>query len=358
VVTALLSEGGHAQFTADVAADYEKIRVQHASKKGVPMVSLEAARANAYRWDSVAGYVPSVPATLGVHALEVPLAALVDFIDWGPFFQTWDLAGSFPKILEDAVVGETARNVFADGRAMLERVVAENWLTARAVFGLFPAASLGDDIAFYADEARAAPLMVWHGLRQQHERPAGKPNYCLADFVATRDAGVADYAGAFAVSAGFGIETKLAEFEADHDDYHAIMLKSLADRLAEACAEWLHARVRKEYWGYAAGETLPNDALVREEYRGIRPAPGYPACPDHTAKGGLFALLDAPANTGMSLTESFAMSPAAAVSGFYLAHPESHYFAVSKIGRDQLADWARRAGMSEAEAARWLAPLL
>jgi 5-methyltetrahydrofolate--homocysteine methyltransferase len=358
VVTALLSEGGHAQFTADVAADYEKIRVQHASKKGVPMVSLEAARANAYRWDSVAGYVPPVPAALGVHALEVPLGALVEFIDWGPFFQTWDLAGSFPKILEDAVVGETARNVFADGRAMLERVVAEKWLIARAVFGLFPAASLGDDIAFYADEAHAAPLMVWHGLRQQHERPAGKPNYCLADFVAPRDSGVADYAGAFAVSAGFGIEAKLAEFEADHDDYHAIMLKSLADRLAEACAEWLHARVRREYWGYAASETLPNEALIREEYRGIRPAPGYPACPDHTAKGGLFALLDAPANTGMSLTESFAMSPAAAVSGFYLAHPESHYFAVSKIGRDQLADWARRAGMSEAEAARWLAPLL
>ncbi|MBD5804130.1 Methionine synthase [Azoarcus sp. Aa7] len=373
VVTALLSEGGAADFKSQLAADYDKIRAQHANKKGVQLVSLEAARANAFRTDWAAEpvaacsnshqagyqpYVPPKPNTLGVQALDAPLAELVEYIDWGPFFQTWDLAGSFPKILDDSVVGETARNVFADGKAMLEEIVAEGWLQARAVFGLFPANRVGDDIAFYADEARAELLMSWHGLRQQHERPSDKPHYCLADFVAPKDSGVADYAGAFAVTAGIGIEAKLAEFEAAHDDYHAIMLKSLADRLAEACAEWLHARVRKEFWGYAADEALDNDALIREQYRGIRPAPGYPACPDHTSKGPLFALLDAPNNAGMTLTESFAMSPAAAVSGFYLAHPEARYFAIPKIGRDQLEDWAQRAGMPVEQAARWLAPLL
>ncbi|NMF90692.1 methionine synthase [Aromatoleum petrolei] len=358
VVTALLSEGGAADFKAQLAADYDKIRAQHANKKGVQLVSLEAARANAFRWNGVAGYAPTTPNTLGVQALAVPLAELVEYIDWGPFFQTWDLAGRFPKILDDELVGETARSVFKDGQAMLAKIVAEQWLEARAVFGLFPANSLGDDIAFYADESRGAPLMTWHGLRQQHERPADKPHYCLADFIAPKDSGVADYAGAFAVTAGIGIEAKLAEFEAAHDDYHAIMLKSLADRLAEACAEWLHARVRKEFWGYAADEVLDNDSLIREEYRGVRPAPGYPACPDHTSKGGLFALLDATRNTGMTLTESFAMNPAASVSGFYLAHPQARYFAVSKIGRDQLEDWARRSGKSVDEAARWLAPIL
>ncbi|AYH45861.1 methionine synthase [Azoarcus sp. DN11] len=358
VVTALLSEGGAADFKAQLAADYDKIRAQHANKKGVQLVSLEAARENAFRWDGVAGYVPTKPKTLGVQALAVPLAELLEFIDWGPFFQTWDLAGSFPKILDDEVVGETARSVFKDGQAMLAKIVAEGWLEARAVFGLFPANRVGDDIAFYADESRDRALIHWHGLRQQHERPADRPHYCLSDFVAPKDSGVADYAGAFAVTAGLGIEKKLAEFAATHDDYRAIMLKSLADRLAEACAEWLHRRVRKEFWGYAADEALANDALIREEYRGIRPAPGYPACPDHTAKGPLFALLDATRNAGMTLTESFAMSPAAAVSGFYLAHPEARYFAVPKIGRDQLEDWAARTGMTVEQAVRWLAPLL
>jgi len=377
VVTALLSEGGAADFKTQLAADYERIRAQHASKRGVQLVSLEAARANAFRttWAAVpaaagdesdevreakagAGYLPPKPNTFGEHALDVPLAELVPFIDWGPFFQTWDLAGSYPKILDDEVVGETARSVFADGRALLERVIAESWLQARAVFGLFPANSLGDDIAFYGDETRSAALMRWHGLRQQHERPSGKPHYCLADFVAPKDSGVADYAGAFAVTAGIGIEKRLADFHAVHDDYHAIMLKSLADRLAEACAEWLHARVRREFWGYAADEALDNDALIREQYRGIRPAPGYPACPDHTVKAALFELLDAPSNAGMTLTESFAMSPAASVSGFYFAHPDARYFAISKIGRDQLADWAARTGRTIDDAARWLAPLL
>ncbi|NMG16059.1 methionine synthase [Aromatoleum bremense] len=377
VVTALLSEGGAADFKTQLAADYDKIRAQHANKKGVQLVSLEAARANAFRtdWAAVpaaagdepgevreakagAGYLPPKPNTFGVHALDVPLAELVPFIDWGPFFQTWDLAGSYPKILDDELVGETARSVFADGRALLERVIAESWLQVRAVFGLFPANSLGDDIAFYGDETRSAALMMWHGLRQQHERPADKPHYCLADFVAPKDSGVADYAGAFAVTAGIGIEKRLADFHAVHDDYHAIMLKSLADRLAEACAEWLHARVRREFWGYAADEALDNDALIREQYRGIRPAPGYPACPDHTVKAALFELLDAPRNAGMALTESFAMSPAASVSGFYFAHPDARYFAIPKIGRDQLEDWAQRTGMTVDAAARWLAPLL
>ncbi|MFN4064493.1 MAG: methionine synthase [Parazoarcus communis] len=358
VVTALLSEGGAEDFKTQLAADYDKIRAQHANKKGVQLVSLQAARANAYDPLSVAGYTPFEPNTLGVVALDVDLDELRDYIDWAPFFQTWDLAGSFPKILDDEIVGETARGVFKDGQAMLEDLIAGQWVQARAVFGLFPANAVGDDIEFYADEARETPLMTWHGLRQQHERPAGKPHWCLADFVAPKASGVRDWCGAFAVTAGLGIEHKLAEFEAAHDDYHAIMLKSLADRLAEATAEWLHARVRKEYWGYAADESLDNDALIQERYQGIRPAPGYPACPDHTVKAALFQLLDVPTNTGMGLTESMAMTPAAAVSGFYFAHPESHYFAISKIGKDQLTDWAQRTGLSEASAARWLAPLL
>ncbi|MDO9599577.1 MAG: methionine synthase [Azoarcus sp.] len=358
VVTALLSEGGAADFKAQLAVDYEKLRVQHANKKGVQLVSLEAARANAFNPLADAAYVPAEPNTLGVVALEVDLAELRDYIDWAPFFQTWDLAGSYPAILDDEVVGETARGVFHDAQAMLEDLIAGQWVQARAVFGLFPANAVGDDIEFYADEARAAPLMTWHGLRQQHERPAGKPHWCLTDFVAPKASGVRDWCGAFAVTAGLGIEHKLAEFEATHDDYRAIMLKSLADRLAEATAEWLHERVRKEYWGYAADEALDTAALVKEQYRGIRPAPGYPACPDHTVKAAVFQLLDVPANTGMGLTESMAMTPAAAVSGFYFAHPQSHYFAISKIGKDQLADWARRTGLAEPAAARWLAPLL
>jgi 5-methyltetrahydrofolate--homocysteine methyltransferase len=361
VVTRLLSIDMRDAYVDEIAADYEKVRGQHANKKGVALVSLEAARANRARLD----YAPVKPKQLGVTVLrELDLATLAEYIDWGPFFQTWDLAGSYPKILDDAVVGEAARNVFADGKAMLQQLIAEKWITANAVFGLFPANAVGDDIAFYVDESRSTPLMVWHGLRQQQERPAGKPQQCLSDFVAPGvGAGdtancAPDYAGAFAVTAGLGIEKKLAEFEAQHDDYHAIMLKSLADRLAEAAAEWLHERVRKEYWGYAGDEALDCAALIDEKYRGIRPAPGYPACPDHTSKGALFGLLDAPQNAGMQLTESYAMTPAASVAGFYLAHPESHYFAVGKIGRDQLEDWARRCGITIQEAEKWLAPLL
>ena len=345
-----------------VRGDYDKLRAQHASKKGVTLVKLAEARANAFPWNADPAYTPAKPAQLGVQSFDIDLAELVDYIDWGPFFQTWDLAGSYPKILQDDLVGETARELKSDAEVMLARMVAEQdtrpWVRAKAVFGLFPANAVGDDIEIYADETRAEVLMTWHGLRQQHERPAGKPHYCLADFVAGKDSGVADYVGAFAVTAGLDIEERLAAYERAHDDYHAIMLKALADRFAEAAAEWLHARVRKEFWAYAPAETLSCDELIKEAYRGIRPAPGYPACPDHTVKGPLFKLLDAPARTGMGLTDSFAMTPAAAVSGFYFAHPDAHYFAVSKIGRDQLEDWARRTGMTVAEAERWLAPLL
>ncbi len=357
VVTKLLSIDHAADFKAEVAADYEKVRAQHANKKGVTLVSLEAARANALPFTGM----PVQPKKTGVTVLkDIDLATLAEYIDWGPFFQTWDLAGAYPKILDDATVGEAARSVFKDGQAMLKQLIAEKWIGANAVFGLWPANRVGDDVELYTDESRTQVLATTHHLRQQHERPSGKPHYCLADFVAPRveNGGAPDWTGAFAVTAGIGIEKKLAEFEATHDDYHAIMLKSLADRLAEACAEWLHARVRKEYWGYAAGEGLSNAQLIREEYQGIRPAPGYPACPDHTEKGTIFALLDAPANAGMNLTEAYAMTPAAAVSGWYFAHPGAQYFAVQKIGRDQLEDWAARKGMPVDEAARWLAPIL
>jgi 5-methyltetrahydrofolate--homocysteine methyltransferase len=353
VVTKLLSIDFRDDYIKEVAADYDKVRTQHANKVGVKLLSLTAARANAPRLT----YAPVKPNKLGLKVLDnIDLLEVSNYIDWGPFFQSWDLAGSFPAILDDAVVGEAARNVWNDGRKMLARILGEKWLTARAVVGLFPANALGDDIAFYADEDRGAPVFTWYGLRQQQERPSGKPNQCLSDFVAPT--GVADYAGAFACTAGIGIETKLAEFEAAHDDYRAIMLKALADRLAEATAEWLHAKVRREWWGYAAGEALDNEAMIAEKYIGIRPAPGYPACPDHTAKAGLFQVLDVTPSIGMELTENFAMTPTAAVAGFYLAHPEAKYFAVGKIGRDQLEDWAARAGLTLAEAERWLAPVL
>jgi 5-methyltetrahydrofolate--homocysteine methyltransferase len=359
VVTKLLSDDQAAGFKDEIAADHEKLRAQHAGKQGVKLLSLEAARANGTKLQ----YTPFPPRRPGIRPLcRIDLATLARYIDWGPFFQTWDLPGAYPKILDDAKVGEQARSVFADAQAMLKKIIDEQWLVANAVFGLFPANSVGDDIEIYADESRDKALMTWHGLRQQHERPAGQPNLCLADFIAPKvgAGGTAqpDYIGAFAVTAGIGIEARLAEFAAQHDDYHAIMLKSLADRLAEACAEWLHERVRIDDWGYGRDEDLDLSALIAEKYQGIRPAPGYPACPDHTVKRDLFALLDAPTHAGIDLTENFAMTPAAAVSGFYFAHPQAKYFAISKIGRDQLEDWAKRNGLELAEAERWLASVL
>jgi 5-methyltetrahydrofolate--homocysteine methyltransferase len=358
VVQSLLSET-HARFAAEVRADYERIREQHRDKKGPgPLHSIADARrlGHATDWTS---YRPPRPRTEGVTVLRnYPLAELVDYIDWSPFFQAWELSGPYPKILQDPVVGEAARKLFAEGQEMLARIVREDWVIANGVFALYPAAKVnGDDIEIYRDEARKERLMTWHNLRQQNHKPTGRANLCLADFVAPQEAGVPDWVGAFAVSAG-GIEQRVAAFEAANDDYSAIMLKVLADRFAEAFAERLHERVRREYWGYAPDERLANAELVAEAYRGIRPAPGYPACPDHTAKGPLFRLLDAERNADMRLTESYAMWPAAAVSGFYLSHPESTYFAVGKVGRDQLEDYARRCGMSVAEAEKWLAPYL
>ncbi|MGI9142170.1 MAG: methionine synthase [Fluviibacter sp.] len=346
----------------ELNADYEKVRQQHANKKGVTLVSAEAASANAFDGfgGEFNGYLPVTPNQTGVQVIEPALSELVPYIDWSPFFQTWDLTGSFPAILEDKVVGETAKQVYADAQEMLKQIVAEQWLKPRGVFGLFPANRVGDDIEIYTDEARQHTGMIWHNLRQQQERPAGKPNWCLADFIAEKKPSdtTSDWIGGFAVSCGEGIEVPLKRFEAEHDDYRAIMLKSLADRLAEAFAEWLHREVRMKHWGYAADEALDNAALIKEAYRGIRPAPGYPACPDHLAKRGLFELLDVPKRAGMTLTESCAMWPAASVSGFYLAHPAARYFAVGKVGMDQLEDWARRCGLSVDEAKRWLAPNL
>jgi 5-methyltetrahydrofolate--homocysteine methyltransferase len=359
VTQSLLSAEARGAYVAEVRADYDRIRRQHADKKGPgPLLPLARARELGHATDWKA-YAPPQPVKPGVTALKnYPLDKLVPYIDWGPFFQTWELSGPYPAILEDAVVGVEARKLLADAQAFLKKMIDGRWVRASGVFALYPAARVGDDIEVYRDASRRDVRLTWHNLRQQNQKPAGRPNQCLADYVAPKDAGVPDWIGAFAVTAGLGIERKLAEFERAHDDYSAIMLKALADRLAEAFAEHLHQRVRREYWGYAADEALGNDELIAEKYGGIRPAPGYPACPDHTEKGALFALLEAERNAEMRLTESYAMLPAAAVAGFYLSHPEAAYFAVGKIGPDQIEDYARRKGMSVAEAEKWLAPWL
>jgi 5-methyltetrahydrofolate--homocysteine methyltransferase len=357
VCSNLLSDELRAGYLKDVREEYERVRVQHQNKKGPELIPLDKARANAFKTDWTE-YAPPRPDQLGVKVLKnYDLAEIAQYIDWGPFFQTWELSGPYPAILEDPLVGDAARKVLADGQAMLKKIIEGRWLTANAVFGLFAAAAVDDDIEIYADEAHERRLMTWHNLRQQNVKPTGQPNYCLTDFIAPRGAGVQDYIGAFAVTAGIGIEKKLEEFERAHDDYSAIMLKALADRLAEAYTELLHKRVRKEFWAYARDEGLDNAALIKEEYRGIRPAPGYPACPDHTEKGALFELLQCE-RVGIRVTESYAMQPASSVSGFYLSHPNSSYFAVGKIGRDQVAEYARRKSMPQPEAERWLAPYL
>ena len=357
VVSELLGDGA-AQYAAGVREDQERIRVDRAgSRERVTKVSVEAARANKTPID-LAVRVPR-PHSLGVRTFDdYPLEELVDRIDWTPFFQAWELKGSFPAILEAPLVGESARALYQDGRQLLDRIVSARLLHARAVVGFWPANSVGDDIELYADESRSDVRGVVHTLRQQMEKPPGRPNMALADFVAPRASGVSDYLGGFAVTAGAGSAELVASLETANDDYGAIMVKSLADRLAEAMAERMHELVRRELWGYAPGEALDNAQMIREEYQGIRPAPGYPACPDHTEKATLFALLDAEARVGMSLTESFAMLPPASVSGFYFWRPEAHYFGVGRIGRDQLKDYARRKGWSLDEASRWLAPNL
>jgi 5-methyltetrahydrofolate--homocysteine methyltransferase len=359
VVQGLLSSAQREAYAAEVRADYERIRAQHREKKGPGTLhALAEARRLGLRTDWAA-YRPPAPAKLGITALaDYPLERLVPYIDWTPFFQAWELSGPYPRILDDAVVGAAARKLHAEARQMLERITREKWIRANGVLGLFPATQVnGDDVEIYADAGRGKLAMTWHNLRQQNHKPAGRPNLCLADFVAPKDSGVPDWIGAFAVCAD-GFEERLAAFESAHDDYSAIMLKVLADRLAEAFAEHLHERVRREFWGYAPEERLTSEELIAEAYRGIRPAPGYPACPDHTEKGPLFALLEAEKSAGMRLTESYAMLPASAVAGFYLSHPESSYFAVGKIGRDQLEDYARRKAMTLAEAEKWLAPYL
>ncbi len=361
VATSLLSKDLRAAYVAGIKADYAKIREQHAGRgEARKLLPLATARARGFKTDWQT-YAPPVPRQLGIQVFhDYSLAEIAASIDWTPFFQTWELAGRYPKILDDEVVGEEARKLFDDAQEMLNRIINEKWLSAHGVIGLFPANTADfDDIEIYADEARGEKLMTWHNLRQQMEKPADRPNLCLADFIAPKDTGVSDYIGAFAVTAGGGrFDEKLAEFEKANDDYNAILFKALADRLAEAFAERLHQRVRTEFWGYAADENLSNEQIINEEYRGIRPAPGYPACPEHTEKGALFALINPAQNAGITLTDSFAMWPAAAVSGFYLSHPQSRYFAVAKIGRDQLEDYARRKGWDIETAQKWLAPNL
>ncbi len=356
----LVSDENKNAYVTAIKEEYDKVRAQHAGKqRKTEWLTLSQARANkiAIDWST---YTPPKPVRTGVVVLDdFPLEELRDYIDWTPFFKTWELAGSYPKILDDAIVGEHARNLFRDAQNMLQQIIDEKWLRAKAVFGIFPASQVGDDdIELYTDESRAEVLTTLHHMRQQNQKPPGRPNQCLADFIAPKGSGLQDYIGAFAVTAGIGIDAHVERFEAEHDDYRSILLKALADRLAEAFAERLHEKVRKEYWGYAADETLDNIALIKEQYNGIRPAPGYPACPEHTEKALLWQLIDPATNAGITLTDSFAMLPTAAVSGWYFSHPDSKYFGVGKLNRDQVEDYARRKGMTLEQAQRWLAPNL
>ncbi len=357
VVAALLSPTQKPDFVARTRKEYETVRIQHGRKKPrTPPVSLEAARENATSLDW-SDYTPPVPHRLGVHQVTASIDTLRNYIDWTPFFMTWSLAGKYPRILEDEVVGEEAKRVFADANAMLDDLASSGKLNPRGVYGIFPANRVGDDVEIYSNEFRDEVLVTGHHLRQQTEK-TDFANYCLADFVAPKSSGKSDYIGAFAVTGGLEEDALADAYEAQHDDYNKIMVKALSDRLAEAFAEYLHEKVRKVYWGYAANENLSNEELIRENYQGIRPAPGYPACPEHTEKAAIWTLLDAENTVGMKLTESYAMWPGASVSGWYFRHPESKYFAVAQIQRDQVEDYAQRKGMPVAEVERWLAPNL
>ncbi|WP_210130585.1 methionine synthase [Stenotrophomonas rhizophila] len=352
VAQSLISSELRDAFVAANEADYADIRQRHRNRGDAKrLVTLAKARAQRFdgKW---AQYQPPAPLKPGLHVLDdYPLADLVGVIDWTPFFQAWELAGKYPAILTDEIVGTQASELYRDARAMLKRIVDERWLTAKAVFGLWPANSVGDDVHLTTEDGPA----VLHFLRQQVDKPVERPDFCLADFIAPADSGRQDWIGAFAVTAGIGIDPHVARFEADHDDYNAILLKALADRLAEALAERLHQQVRTDFWGYQPDEALDNDALIAEQYSGIRPAPGYPACPEHSEKATLFRLLDAENNADMQLTESFAMLPTAAVSGYYFSHPQSQYFVVGRVTREQVGDYAKRKGVERAQVERWLA---
>ncbi|MEZ5991539.1 MAG: methionine synthase [Planctomycetota bacterium] len=354
VVSNLMSKTTHDSFLNQVSEDFERIRLQHQGNASAhKLLPLGEARANAWKLK----YAPIEPKQPGLHVFDdYPLDELIERIDWTPFFQAWELAGRYPKIFDDKNVGEHARTLFNDAQRMLAQIIDGKLLRARGVIGLWPANSVGDDIEVFADDSRERAVTTFRTLRQQIKRGGAKANLALADFVAPR--GTPDWVGGFAVTAGIGVDELVAQYQKDHDDYNAIMVKVLADRLAEAFAERMHERVRKEFWGYAPDEALANDDLIAEKYQGIRPAPGYPACPDHTEKGTLFELLDATAKTGINLTEHFAMHPTAAVSGLYFSHPESQYFGLGKIGLDQVEDYAQRKGMSTEEVERWLSPVL
>ncbi|MDR4465893.1 MAG: methionine synthase [Nitrospira sp.] len=357
VVGSLVSEVQKEGFVQQVRTDYERVRQSHQDRGAKPLKPLIQARANRLASDWAKTDIPA-PVRLGIQTIsDQPLVELIPYIDWSPFFHTWELKGRYPAILDDSVVGPKAKELYDDARKLLDEIVQNRQLTAKGVYGFFSASSVGDDIELYQDPSRKTLLTTIHHLRQQSEKPTGQPNLSLADYVAPKDSGREDYIGAFAVTAGIGLDEICKQFDRDHDDYNSIMAKALADRLAEAFAECLHARVRKE-WGYGKGERLTNEELIRERYRGIRPAPGYPACPDHTEKRVLFDLLSVEKNTGITLTDSFAMWPAASVSGFYFAHPEAKYFAVGKIGKDQVDDYARRKGMDLRTVERWLSPNL
>jgi 5-methyltetrahydrofolate--homocysteine methyltransferase len=359
VVANLLSEGRKETFASEVRTEYTKIREGHAGRRASKrLIPLAEARQRGLKtdWDL---YQPPVPLFTGTRIFEkYDLMEICRSIDWSPFFKSWELKGRFPEILEDATFGEAATTLYRDALELLERLTGEGLIEARGVLGIFEANSIGDDIALYANGKRKDQLAVIHTLRQQVEKPPGRPNLALADFVLPKESGLPDFLGAFAVTAGIGLDKVVRRFEEEHDDYQAIMAKALADRLAEAFAEHLHARVRREFWGYSPNEELDNKALIAEKYRGIRPAPGYPACPDHTEKGTLFDLLNVKRNIGITLTENYAMWPAASVSGYYFAHPESSYFGLGRIGRDQVEDYAARKNMDIATAERWLAPVL
>jgi 5-methyltetrahydrofolate--homocysteine methyltransferase len=363
VAQSLVSKDLVDDFMLKVRAEYAEVRERHKGRgTGKQLVPLTKARAQRYQGDWTT-YTPPAPRQPGITVFDAyDLAELRRYIDWSPFFNAWELAGKFPAILTDEVVGTQASELYADAQAMLDRLIGEKWLTAKGVIGFWPAAQVGDSIEVYAEpgtgKRKPMTMTMLHHLRQQVDKPVERPDFCLADFIAPKDSDVQDWVGGFAVTAGIGIDEHVARFEANHDDYSSILLKALADRLAEAFAERLHERVRKEFWGYQPEESLDNDSLIAEAYRGIRPAPGYPACPEHSEKRTLFDLLDATTHTTVQLTDSFAMYPTAAVSGWYFSHPDSQYFVVGRVTREQVDDYARRKGWERTEAERWLAPYL